>query len=111
MPRQKTEVAERWAEIEKYATIKHLKKQLTRKAKRQRLSDATWGTYRYWLGKFIPFTQKNPDQLIEDALKDNEETENLLIDFKNFCIDQGLDDLVKENRKLKEELDTKESKE
>ena len=94
MPRQKTEVAERWAEIETYATIKHLKKQLTRKAKRQRLSDATWRTYKYWLGKFIPFTQKNPDQLIEDALKDNEETENLLIDFKNFCIDQGLDENV-----------------
>ena len=84
-----------WKEIENFATIKHLKKQLTRKAKRQRLSDATWKTYSYWLTKFFKFTSKTPDQLIEDALRDPEETENLLIDFKNWCIDnQKLDENV-----------------
>jgi len=84
-----------WREIEQYATIKHLKKQLTKRAKRQRLSDATWKTYRYWLTKLFAFTQKTPDELIESALKDPDETENILIDFKNWCIDkQGLDENV-----------------
>ena len=83
-----------WEQIEQFATIKHLKKQLTRKAKRQRLSKATWKTYRYWLNKFIPYTEKTPDELIEEAQRDPEETENLLIDFKNWCIDQGLDENV-----------------
>jgi len=84
-----------WLKIEEYATIKHLKKQLTRKAKRQRLSEHTWRSYRYWLTKLFQFTQKTPDELIEFALKDFEETENLLIDFKNWCIDkQGLDENV-----------------
>jgi len=83
-----------WKEIEQFATIKHLKKQLTRKAKRQRLSKATWKTYRYWLNKFIPYTRKTPDLLIEEAQRDPEETENLLIDFKNWCIDNGLDENV-----------------
>ncbi len=84
-----------WEEIEQYATIKHLKKQLTKRAKRQRLSDATWKTYRYWLTKLFAFTQKTPDELIESALKDTDETENILIDFKNWCIDkQGLDENV-----------------
>jgi len=82
-----SQVSLTWKEIEQYATIKHLKKQLTRKAKRQRLSDGTWRTYRYWLGKLFKFTQKNPDELIEDALKDPEKTEDFLIEFKNWCID------------------------
>ena len=83
-----------WKEIEQYATIKHLKKQLTRKARRQRLSKATWKTYQYWLNKFIPYTEKTPDELIEEAQRDPEETENLLIDFKNWCIDHGIDENV-----------------
>jgi len=83
-----------WEEIEQFATIKHLKKQLTRKAKRQRLSKATWKSYQYWLKKFIPFTGKTPDTLIEEAQRDPEETENLLIDFKNWCVDHRLDENV-----------------
>ncbi len=82
-----------WSKIEEFATIKHLKKQLTKRAKRQRLSEATWKTYHYWLTKLFKFAQKTPDELIEFALKDPEETENLLIDFKNWCIDnQKLDE-------------------
>jgi len=84
-----------WVEIETFATIKHLKKQLTKRAKRQRLSESTWKTYRYWLTKLFSFTQKTPDELIELALQDADETENLLIEFKDWCIDkQGLDENV-----------------
>ena len=91
----KSQLGVNWEEIESYATIKHLKKQLTKRAKRQRLSDSTWRTYRYWLTKFFKFTSKTPDEIIEFALKDNDETESLLIDFKNWCMDnQGLDENV-----------------
>ena len=91
----KSQLGVNWEEIESYATIKHLKKQLTRRGKRQRLSDGTWRTYRYWLTRLIKFTSKTPDELIEFALKDSDETESLLIDFKNWCMDnQGLDENV-----------------
>ncbi len=84
----------KWEEIEQFATIKHLKKQLTRKGKRQRLSDGTWRSYRYCLMKLFKFTEKTPDLLIEEALQDNEETENLLIDFKNNMIESGINENV-----------------
>lgn len=77
-----------WKQIEQFATIKHLKKQLTRKARRQRLSPSTWRTYTYWLNKYIPFTQKTPDYLIEEAQRDPELAENRMIDFKNWCVDK-----------------------
>ncbi len=91
----KSQLGVNWEKIESYATVKQLKKQLTKRAKRQRLSDATWRTYRYWLTKFFKFTTMTPDEVIELALKDSDETESLLIDFKNWCMDnQGLDENV-----------------
>ncbi len=91
----KSQLGINWLEIEQYATIKNLKKQLTKRTKRQRLSKSTWKTYRYWLIKLFSFTQKTPDELIEFVLKDIEEMENILIEFKNWCIDdQGLDENV-----------------
>jgi len=83
-----------WEQIEQYATIKHLKKQLTRKSRRQRLSPSTWRAYKYWLKKLFKFTDKTPDLLIEEAQRDPEETEDILISFKNHCIDQGINENV-----------------
>ncbi len=79
----KRQLGVNWEEIESYATVTHLKKQLTKRAKRQRLSDSMRRTYRYWLTKFFKFTTKTPDKVVELALKDSDETESLLIDFEN----------------------------
>ena len=83
-----------WNEIEEFATIKHLKKQLTRKSRRQRLSSSTWRAYKYWLKKLFKFTGKTPDLLIEEAQRDPEGMEDILISFKNHCIDSGINENV-----------------
>lgn len=83
-----------WNQIEEFPTIKHLKDQLEENSKREKLSPATWRAYKYWLKKLLKFTDKTPDQLIEEALQDPEETKKLLRKFKNHCIESGINENV-----------------
>lgn len=77
---------------EEYATIKIWKKKLADKSKRQELSPATWRTCKYWMKKFLKFTQKDPDSLIEEAVSDQEQGEERLRTFKRWCISKGIDE-------------------
>ena len=75
---------------ERFATIKFWKKSLG-KLNDGELKVSTWRACKYWMKKFLKYTQTTPDILIEEALKDNEEGDQRLSKFRKWGIEQGLD--------------------
>ena len=61
-----------WTE---FATAKKWKQQLTIKSHSGELSKSTWDNARYWMPFLLKVSEKTPDELIEEALSDNEQGE------------------------------------
>jgi len=71
---------------EKFATVKRWKKQLGMRSHKGELSQNTWSNCRFWMIRFLKCTKMNPDDLIEEAIRDSENGEEKLSDFYNWLI-------------------------
>lgn len=66
---------------EEYGSIKKWKNGLKYNSHKNRLSPKTLQAIRNWMPLFIEYTQKNPDDIIEEALKGKEVVKARLSDF------------------------------
>lgn len=66
---------------EEYATIKQWKRGLKTNSHSNKLSDKTLESLRTWMPLFIEYTQKTPDEIIEEALNGKETVRTRLSDF------------------------------
>jgi len=76
---------------EEFATIKKWKKQLKIRSGDGELSESTWRLSEYWMRMFLKQTGKTPDELIEEALSDNEKGEERLSELFSWVKSKGLD--------------------
>ena len=74
-----------WTE---YATVKKWKKGLGYNSHNQKLAPKTWEAVRNYMPLFLEFTQKNPDELIEEALAGKHVVKERLADFFNWLQDE-----------------------
>jgi len=81
MPRQ---ILANWQE---YATIKNWKKGLKYNSHSNRLSVQTAHAINVWMPQFIAYTQKNPDEIIEEALAGKHVVKERLSDFCTWLQD------------------------
>ncbi|KAG2478607.1 MAG: hypothetical protein NPMRTH1_400016 [Nitrosopumilales archaeon] len=72
---------------EEYAPIKKWKNGLKYNSHKNRLSPKTLQAIRIWMPSFIEYTQKNPDEIIEEALKGKEIVKARLSDFCTWAQD------------------------
>jgi len=75
------------AQWEEYATIKGWKKGLKYNSHKNRLSQKTLESMRVWMPLFLEYTQKNPNDLIEEALHSKETIRARLSDFCSWLQD------------------------
>ena len=66
---------------EEYASIKKWKNGLKYNSHKNKLSPKTHQAIRNWMPLFIEYTQKNPDEIIEESLKGKETVKARLSDF------------------------------
>lgn len=66
---------------EEYASIKKWKNGLKYNSHKNKLSPKTHQAIKNWMPLFIEYTQKNPDEIIEEALKGKETVKARLSDF------------------------------
>ena len=55
---------------EDYESVQVAFRRLKRKSKTKSLADGTYDQYRIWMPRLMDFTRMNPDELIEEGLKD-----------------------------------------
>ena len=75
------------AQWEEYATIKEWKKGLKYNSHKNMLSPKTLESMRVWMPLFLEYAQKNPDDLIEEALNNKETIRARLSDFCSWLQD------------------------
>jgi len=73
---------------EEYASIKKWKNGLKYNSHKNRLSPKTLQAILTWMPLFIEYTQKNPDEIIEEALKGKETVKARLSDFCTWAQDE-----------------------
>ena len=73
---------------EEYASIKKWKNGLKYNSHKNKLSPKTHQAIRNWMPLFIEYTQKNPDEIIEEALKGKETVKARLSDFCTWVEDE-----------------------
>ncbi|HUT06700.1 MAG TPA: hypothetical protein VMW74_08465 [Nitrosopumilaceae archaeon] len=73
---------------EEYASIKKWKNGLKYNSHKNKLSPKTHQAIRNWMPLFIEYTQKNPDDIIEEALKGKETVKARLSDFCTWAEDE-----------------------
>ena len=73
---------------EDFATIKKWKKGLKFNSHKNRLSKKTEEAIKTWMPLFIEYTQKNPDDLIEESLAGKQVVKERLSDFCNWLQDE-----------------------
>jgi len=66
---------------EKYATVRRWKKNLISKNHNKELTKGAWNGRRTYFTRFLRFVGKNPDEIIERALQDNDFAKGLVDDF------------------------------
>ena len=66
---------------EKYASVRTWKKNLISKNFNKKITENAWACKRSAFLKFLKFTGKNPDELIELGKKDNESVRDIVDDF------------------------------
>lgn len=76
------------ANWEEYATIKQWKKGLKSNSRKNRLSKKTEEAIRTWAPLFIEFTQKTPDEIIEEALAGKHVVRERLSDLCSWLQDE-----------------------
>ena len=69
------------ANWEDYATVKQWKRGLKVNSHSNRLSEKTLESLRIWMPLFVEYTQKSPDEIIEEALNGKETIRTRLSDF------------------------------
>ena len=69
------------ANWEDYATVKQWKRGLKVNSHSNRLSEKTLESLRIWMPLFVEYTQKTPDEIIEEALNGKETVRSRLSDF------------------------------
>lgn len=74
-----------------FATIKRWKSQLTLKSRSGGFPEKTWKNVENNMPRFLSAMQKNPDELIEDALSDNELGERAISHYFTWLKKQGTD--------------------
>jgi len=74
-----------------FATIKRWKSQLTLKSRSGGFPEKTWKSVESNMPRFLSLTQLTPDDLIEEALTDNENGEIKLSEFFASLKKQGID--------------------
>lgn len=75
------------AKWEEYATIKEWKKGLKYNSHKNKLSNHTLESIKTWMPLFLEYSQKNPDDLIEEALLSKETVRARLSDFCSWLQD------------------------
>ena len=75
------------AKWEEYATIKEWKKGLKYNSHKNKLSDHTLESIRTWMPLYLEYSQKNPDDLIDEALISKETVRARLSDFCSWLQD------------------------
>ena len=66
---------------EKYATVRRWKRNLISKNHNKELTKGAWNGRRTYFTRFLRFVGKNPDEIIERALQDNDFAKDLVDDF------------------------------
>ena len=69
------------ANWEDYATVKQWKRGLKVNSHANRLSKKTVESLRVWMPLFVEYTQKSPDDIIEEALNGKETVRSRLSDY------------------------------
>lgn len=74
-----------------FATVKRWKSQLTLKSRNGGFPEKTWKAVESNMPRFLSVMQKTPDDLIEEALSDNENGEIHISTFFSWLKKQGID--------------------
>ena len=72
---------------EDFATVKRWKQQLSRKSNQKKLANGTYRLMKYYMPKFIECCKTNPDDLIEEAVRDSDLGEVRIDEFYHYMID------------------------
>jgi len=73
-----------------FATIRRWRKRLAILSKQGELTEGTWQAVEYCMPRFLVFTWKTPDDIIESVLSDNEYGEELIFDFNKWLKGIGI---------------------
>ncbi len=74
---------------EDFATVKKWKQKLELNSIKGEFPENTWKSAKTWMPKYVKFSQKTPDELIEEALTDPEIAELSLRRFFNYLKKEG----------------------
>lgn len=74
-----------------FATVKRWKSQITLKSRSGGFPEKTWKNVETNMPRFLSLMQKTPDELIEEALSDNEKGEIHISAFFSWLKKQGID--------------------
>ena len=73
-----------------FATIRRWRKRLAIHSKQGELAEGTWQAVEYCMPRFLVFTWKTPDDIIETTLSNNEHGEELIFNFNKWLKDIGI---------------------
>ena len=80
----RTKLIEKIPDWTEFASAKRWKKQLTKISHTGELSKSTWRKSKYWMPFLLQSSKLNPDELIEEALTNNEDGEDRLLECFNY---------------------------